>query len=137
MTRRPKAIVLDSWSVMAYLEDEPAGQRISEIIVDAQESETPLMMTVVNIGEIWYLIARKTSEKEADQTVSELKHLGIHFIEADWKLTREAARFKSHYRMSFADCFASALAKDRGADLLTGDLEFKQVETEVKILWLP
>ena len=136
MTRRPKAIVLDSWSVMAYLEDEPVGRRISEIIVNGYESGTPLLMSVVNVGEIWYLIARKTSEKEADQTVSEIEQLGVDFVDADWNLTREASRIKSCYPMSFADCFAAALAKDRGAYLLTGDPEFKQVETELKILWL-
>jgi predicted nucleic acid-binding protein len=38
--------------------------------------------------------------------------------------------------MSFADCFAAALAKQHKALLLTGDLEFKQVEAEVTINWL-
>jgi hypothetical protein len=35
--------------------------------------------------------------------------------------------------MSFADCFAAALAKQKRATLLTGDLEFKQVEKEITI----
>jgi predicted nucleic acid-binding protein len=38
--------------------------------------------------------------------------------------------------MSYADCFAAALAKDRKSDLVTGDKEFKQVEGEVSIRWL-
>jgi predicted nucleic acid-binding protein len=38
--------------------------------------------------------------------------------------------------MSFADCFAAALAKQKKALLLTGDPEFKQVETQVTIDWL-
>jgi len=33
--------------------------------------------------------------------------------------------------MSYADCFAAALAKDRKAELVTGDKEFRQVEGEV------
>jgi len=37
--------------------------------------------------------------------------------------------------MSFADCFAAALAMENKADLITGDKELKQVEREVKILW--
>ena len=39
-------------------------------------------------------------------------------------------------RMSYADCFAAALAKLRKAELVTGDKEFKQVEGEVKVLWI-
>lgn len=136
MPRKPKAFVLDSWSILAYLEDEPAGQQVADIIADAHESNTPVMMTVVNAGEIWYITARETSEGDADRTILELAQLGIQFSEADWKLAREAARFKSKGKMSFADCFAAAIAKENKADLVTGDLEFKQVESKVKISWL-
>jgi len=38
--------------------------------------------------------------------------------------------------MSYADCFAAALAKYRRVVLVTGDKEFKEVEKDVKILWL-
>jgi len=38
--------------------------------------------------------------------------------------------------MSYADCFAAALAKDRKAHVVTGDPEFKQVEQEVQVLWV-
>jgi predicted nucleic acid-binding protein len=38
--------------------------------------------------------------------------------------------------MSYADCFAAALAKEKKTDLLTGDKEFKQVESEIGIRWL-
>ena len=136
MARKPKALVLDSWSILAYLEDEPAGQQVADLIADAHETGTPLMMTVVNVGEIWYITARETSEDEADRTILELAQLGIQFSDASWKLAREAARFKSKGKMSFADCFAAALAKENKADLVTGDPEFKQVESELKIHWL-
>jgi len=136
MARRPKALVLDSWSVIAYLEDEPAGQRVADLIAGAHEDGTPIRMTVVNAGEVWYILARETSIADADQSITELRGLGIEFVEADWKLTREAAGFKAKYKMSYADCFAAALAKEQKADLATGDPEFKQVEGDVKIHWV-
>ena len=136
MARKPKALVLDSWSVLAYLEDEPSGQQVADLIADAHESGTPLMMTVVNAGEIWYITARETSEDEADLALGELAHLGIELVDVGWSLAREAARFKAKGKMSFADCFAAALAKENRADLVTGDPEFKQVESQVKLLWL-
>src|SRR5574340_987410 len=115
MPRRPKALVLDSWSILAYLEDEPAGWQVADVIADAHESGIPLMMTVVNAGEIWYITARGTSEEDADRILAELSHLGIQVLDADWKLAREAARFKAKGKMSFADCFAAALAKENKA----------------------
>jgi predicted nucleic acid-binding protein len=38
--------------------------------------------------------------------------------------------------MAYADCFAAALAKSRNAELVTGDPEFKQMQTDIKIAWL-
>jgi predicted nucleic acid-binding protein len=52
------------------------------------------------------------------------------------ELAKQAAIFKSSKKMSYADCFAAALAKHRRVELVTGDKEFRQFEGEVKILWI-
>ncbi|MFL6227532.1 MAG: type II toxin-antitoxin system VapC family toxin [Pyrinomonadaceae bacterium] len=136
MAKKPRAIVLDSWAVMAYLEDEPAAERVADIIADAHEEHVPLLMSVVNLGEVWYIIAREVSEADAERSVAELKQLGIEIVHADWALTRAAAGFKAKHKMSYADCFAAALARERKAHLVTGDPEFRQVEPEVQIVWM-
>jgi predicted nucleic acid-binding protein len=136
MAKKPRALVLDSWAVMAYLEDEPQAERVADMIADANEDDTPIFMSVVNLGEVWYIIAREASEAEAERGVAELLQLGIEIVPADWALTRAAAGFKSKHRMSYADCFAAALARERKAHLVTGDAEFAQVERDVQILWL-
>jgi len=136
MARKAKAIVLDTWAIMAYLGDEPAGHSVADIIADAHENEIPVLMLVVNLGEVWYITAREASASEADEAVSLIKQLGIELVDADWELTREAAYFKTIAKMSYADCFAAALAKSRKAELVTGDAEFKQVEGQVRVQWL-
>ena len=136
MAKKPKAIVLDSWAVIAYLEDEASGEKVADIIVAAHEKDIPLLITVVNAGEVWYIVAREASASDADASIKQLRDLGIEFIEADWELAKGAAYFKSRNKMSFADCFAAALAKHKKAHLITGDPEFKQIESEVSIEWL-
>jgi ribonuclease VapC len=136
MPRKPKAIVLDSWAVIAYLEGEPAAEKVADHIADAHENEIPLFMSVVNAGEVWYIIAREASVGDADRSIRELRHLGIEFVDADWPLAHEAGGFKSKHKMSFADCFAAALAKQKNALLLTGDREFRQVQKDINIDWL-
>ena len=136
MPRKAKALVLDSWSVIAYLEDEPSGQQVADLIAGAHEEGIPIYMPVVNAGEVWYIIARKISEEEANGSIKELRELRIQFVDVDWDLTVEAVRFKSKHKMSYADCYAAALAKIRKADLVTGDTEFKAVEDQVKIQWV-
>jgi uncharacterized protein len=136
MTRKAKALVLDAWAVIAYLEDEPSGQQVADLIASAHEEEIPVYMTVVNAGEVWYNVAREISEGDANQCIKELRDLRIQFVDVDWELTLEAARFKSKHKMSYADCFAAGLAKIRKAELITGDKEFKSLEGEIKVLWL-
>lgn len=129
-------VVLDSWATIAYLEDEASAERVADIIADAHEEEIPLLMSVVNAGEVWYIIARESSVADADASINQLRDLGIEFVDADWNLAKDAGYFKSKNKMSFADCFAAALAKQRKAHLATGDPEFKQVESEIAINWL-
>ncbi len=136
MLHKAKAIVLDSWAIMSYLENEKSAEKVAQIISDACENAIPLKMSIVNLGEIWYIIAREVSVIEAEKTIQELKELGIEFLDADWPLTKSAAIYKAKHRMSYADCFAAALAKNEKAILITGDKEFKQVEDEIKIHWL-
>ncbi len=136
MPKKTKAIVLDSWAIIAYLEDEAAAEKVADIISDAHEEDTPVLMTVVNAGEVWYIVARQASAADADASIKQIRDLGIEFVDADWNLAHDAGYFKSRNKMSFADAFAAALAKLRNATLITGDHEFKQVEKEIAIDWL-
>lgn len=136
MAKKPKVVVLDSWAIIAYLEDEASAESVADIIADAHEQDIPLLMSVVNAGEVWYIVARESSVADADVSINQLRDLGIEFVDADWSLAKDAGYFKSRNKMSFADCFAAALAKQRKAHLATGDPEFKQVESEIAINWL-
>ena len=136
MAKKTKAYVLDTWAVIAYLEDEPSGEQVEDLIATAHEEQVPIYMSVVNVGEVWYTMAREISEEEANASVKSLRDLRIQFEDADWELTQEAARFKSQHKMSYADAFAAALAKTMKADLVTGDNEFKPLDGEIKISWV-
>jgi len=136
MPRKPKAFVLDSWAVIAYFEDEPAGGQIADLIASAHETGIPVFISVVNVGEVWYITAREISSEDADTIVKELRDLRIQFVDADWELTLGAAQFKSQHKMSYADCYAAALTKIKGGKLITGDYEFKAVEDQVRIQWV-
>lgn len=136
MPRKAKAYVLDSWAVLAYLEDEPAGEKVANLLVEAQENGQPVCMSAVNAGEVWYIVAREISEADADTAIKKLLQLGIELVEVGWLQSRTAATFKARGKISYADCFAAALALERKGELVTGDPEFKQVEDRVKVLWI-
>ena len=110
--------VLDSYALMAFFEDEPGADVVRGLIHKAVESDTNLLMSVVNLGEVWYSIARTTSPETADQYIHEIKGMGIEIVDADWALTHQAASFKASGNISYADCYAAALAKVRRSKLI-------------------
>ncbi len=132
----PATIVIDSWAMIAFLEDEPAARAIEQVLVDAVENDGRLLMTVVNLGEVWYSIARRISINTADETIRRIHSLGIEIRIADWELTHQAAHYKARFSMAYADCFSAALAFLEKAVLLTGDKEYSSVEKEIQIQWV-
>ena len=128
--------VLDSYALMAFFEDEPGADFVREVLLKAEQSGTKLLMSVVNLGEVWYSIARTNSAEIADQYTQEIMGMAIEIVEADWELTHQAAAFKVNGNIAYADCFAAALAKNREAELITGDEEFKVLGDEIKIEWI-
>jgi predicted nucleic acid-binding protein len=128
--------ILDAHAVMSFLKDEPGADIVRNLILKAVEGNVTLEMCIVNLGEVWYAIARATSPEKADQYVQEIRGMAIEIADADWQLTRQAAVFKVSGNISYADCFAAALAKNHKAELITGDKEFKALEDEIKIVWI-
>ena len=130
------AKVLDSHALMAFFEDEPGADLVRGLLLKAEESDLKLLMSVVNLGEVWYSIARTTSPETADQYIHEIQGMSIELVDADWQITHQAAVFKAKGKLAYGDCFAAALAKNRKAELVTGDPEFKAMEGEIEIAWL-
>ena len=128
--------VLDAYSLMAYFEGEAGKDEMIEIFRSARDSGRLLLLSVVNWGEVFYITLREAGRERADHVAHLISTLPIQIIAADLDLTKQAAGFKATRKMSYADCFAAALAKLRKAELVTGDKEFKQVEGKVKIHWL-
>ena len=128
--------VLDAYALMAFFEDEPGADLVRGLLQKAEESDLKLLMSVVNLGEVWYSIARATSPETADRYVNEIRAMNIDIVDADWPLTRQAAAFKARGNIAYGDCFAAALASLHQADLVTGDAEFQALEGEVKVEWL-
>ncbi len=128
--------VLDSYSLISYIEGEAGKDMMIDIFRSARDSGKACLLSVVNWGEVYYITLREGGQQQADEVAHLIATLPIHIVPADLELAKQAAIFKSSKKMSYADCFAAALAKQRRVELVTGDKEFKQVEREVKVLWL-
>ena len=129
--------VLDSFALLAHLEDEERGAKVTEILKNAQQSDNIILyISVVNLGEVYYITMRERGDLKAKEVLALTKMLPIQIINVDLDLTLKASRLKAKYPVAYADCFAAALATEKDARIVTGDPEFKKMEGEVKIEWL-
>lgn len=130
--------VLDSHALLAFLQGERAADEVKKILLDAEVGRYILLLCVVNWGEVYYSILRRTSPETADNIAREITAMPIELVpvETDLRLVRQAALYKANWKLPYADAFAAALAKLRNAELITGDRDFKAVEREIKIGWL-
>ena len=132
-------MVLDAHALMVLFNDEPGADEVERIVLKAESGSPKLLMSVVNWGEIYYSILRGASQEMAETKAHEIAGMQIELVPVDaddLELVRQAAAFKATRKMSYADCFAAALAKIKNAELVTGDREFKQLARDVKIHWL-
>ena len=132
-------MVLDAHALMVLFNDEAGADEVERILLKAESGSPKLLMSVVNWGEIYYSILRGASQEIADAKAHEIAGMQIELVPVDaddLELVRQAAAFKATRKMSYADCFAAALAKIKNAELVTGDREFKQLARDVKIHWL-
>lgn len=129
-------LVLDTWPLIAFFEEQESAKSVERILAESHNIGQKLFLTSVNAGEVWYTVARAHSTRDADRIIAEIRQLKISIEPVSWNLTQYAAKFKLRGGISYADCFAAALAKSRNAQLVTGDQEFQLLENEIEIIWV-
>jgi len=131
-----KAAVLDSYALIAYLEREEGYTEVAKIFDECIAKDREVFVCVVNWGEVIYHALRTGGEKTATLAEDAMRALPMQIVEANKELTLQAARLKAYNKMSYADCFAAALAMKKKSELVTGDKDFKQMEKELRICWV-
>jgi predicted nucleic acid-binding protein len=128
--------VLDSHALLAYFRGEDNAVRVRDLLDKAAASDCPLLMTDVNYAEVKYILLKKDGAQAWQQADEVLTSLPIDFLCTSRALADTAADFKARFKISLADAFAAALAKEKKAELVTGDPEFKALAKEIKLHWL-
>jgi predicted nucleic acid-binding protein len=130
--------VLDSYALLAYLEDEIGSDRVKELLEGAKVRKTHLSMCAVNLGEVIYIIERERGLGKAQETLARINMMPVEIVSADRSLTLEAAHLKAKSPVAYADCFAAALALEKNGILVTGDPEFHKIKAErdIQTEWL-
>lgn len=126
--------VLDSWALIALLnKEQPASDQVEVLLQQAANGDVFLALSIINLGEIYYILGRSRGSVAANEFFTQLKRLPIQILQADEPRVLAAARLKMAHTISYADAFAAAAAVELNAALLTGDPELLQLANEVEI----
>ncbi|MFL5818845.1 MAG: type II toxin-antitoxin system VapC family toxin [Conexibacter sp.] len=109
--------VLDSWAVLALLDDEPAAPRVESIVESGN-----VCMSWINLGEVVYETVRRRGAERARVAVGAIR-ARIDAELPDEGMVLAAARIKARGGLSYADAFCVATARRHKAPLYTGDPE--------------
>ncbi len=137
----PVRYVLDAFALIAFFNREPGHEVVRAALREALLGRAEMMMSEVNWGEMFYMTARKASLPQAELRLQHVERLPITVMPVTRPLVKAAALFKVNYStskhpLSYADCFAAALAQHTNAALLTGDPEFRAVTDVVRVQWI-
>jgi predicted nucleic acid-binding protein len=136
MSGEPATYVLDSFALLALLGGEQGKARVKEILTECEQGEAQAFFSLINLGEVLYLIEREQGELKAHLALAAIDSLPVTLVPATRETVLAAAHIKARHRLSYADAYAVTAALQHQAILVTGDPEFKAVEKLVTVDWL-
>ena len=138
MIQASSLYVIDSWPVLELFRGrEPAASRFEAFLIEANGLDLDLLMSRINHGEVLYnAISYFGAERTADLMTD--MNQALRLISVDDDLVHEAAMLKSRFSVSYADCFAAALAIRHSAPVVTGDVDFLKLQSAglLRVEWL-
>ena len=133
-----KEYVLDANAVLRYfgVSEGQGSDKVRALFEQAERGQARLWMSVVNLGEVLYVLLKHTGEPRARHYVQVLQHVAT-MVEADAAQALSAAEMKHKYKLGYADSFAAILAITLKATLVSADPSFEKLGKTLKWVRLP
>lgn len=134
----PRRYVLDANALIGLFEDrEGTAAKVERLVQEAQRQATPLLMSSVNWGEVFYIVWKLHGEDRAREAEATVSDMPIVFVAVDFDRATRAATLKQKHNLSYADSFAAELAIERNAWLVSADPEFAKLGRMLSLYALP
>ena len=127
--------VIDAQPLVAFIRREVGWQHVGRAIEEALAGTRTLRLTAVNAGEVTYAVERQLGALAGHRALVAIQ-AWTEIVPVDLELATRAGWLKLRGGISYADCFAAALAHRDGIPLITGDPEFRRVEDVIRVDWL-
>ena len=129
--------LLDTSALLTFSGDEPGADAVGVLLAKGRRGEVQLYLSFLSVMEAGYKAYQARGEDGLAILLASVQHLPITRVDVSDELIALAARMKGMYRMSLADAWILATAKQLGAILVHKDPEFEQAAMEVQLQPLP
>lgn len=131
-----KHFVLDANALLDFLEDGPSAEKVERLLQDASAHQQPLLVSVANWGEVFYLSWQRVGEERARRALAQLSCFSISVVPVDLPQALKAGEIKALHHLPYVDCLAAALAMLNQCTLVTADRDFEKLGRNFPVLWL-
>jgi len=131
-----KRFVLDANALVRLYRNTPGAETIQKLLEQAKAGKAHLSISVINLAEVFYVLAKYFHEDRAWQLV-DVARSTLRTEPVTEEIALDAALLRTRYKFGLADCFAAELAIRTGATLVTADPEFVRFGKQLKIAALP
>jgi predicted nucleic acid-binding protein len=131
-----KKYVLDANAVLDFIEAGPGWRKVESLLQSARQQGSLVSISVLNWGEVFYLLWQRRSEETARRTTAGLSRLPIEIVPVDLAQAMRAGELKAIHKIPYVDCIAAALATLQRATLVTSDRDFEKLGRQFPVLWI-
>lgn len=131
-----KKYVLDANALLDLVEAGAGCEKVTHLFQAAIQRQSLIAISVLNWGEVFYVLWHKRGEEAARRTTAELSRLPLEIVPVDLPQVLEAAELEVLHKIPYVDCIAAALALQYQATLVTSDRDFEKLGGHFPVLWI-
>ena len=137
MAKEITTYIIDACGLIAYFRDEDGADKLETLFL---KDANKFFIHSINFGEVYYDTLRYSGKEKANQLFANIAELPINIIwTIDPFFIQLVGKYKTSYKISYADSFVLALAEKENATVITTDHnEFDSIENNeiLAFYWL-
>ena len=108
--------IFDSHALLKFFQKEKGYEKVVHLLEEIRKTGATKYINAINLGEIIYSTKKEFGDQKKLEVLANIERLNFTILPIPNNLIFQAAEYKAQHAISYADCFAAALAKIRKAD---------------------
>jgi predicted nucleic acid-binding protein len=108
-----RTYVLDANAVLDLVEAGAGFGKVEKCFSPPCETKFPVLLSVLNWGEVFYLLWQRRGEDKARQTLAKLSRLPLQILPVDFPQALKAGELKAVHKIPYVDCVTACISSSQ------------------------